>query len=62
MQSGICTHEYLLGVEQVCEVIEGLEAQLGRVSTPNERLRAVLHYAQYDAFIDPQDAVGLRGR
>lgn len=52
--------EYLLGIEQVCEVVEGLEAQLGRVATPNERLRAVLHYAQHDAFIDPQDAVGVR--
>ena len=50
-------NEYLLGIEQVCEVVEGLEAQLGRVATPGERLRAVLHYAQHDAFIDPRDAV-----
>lgn len=49
--------EYLLGIEQVREVVEGLEAQLGRVATPSERLRAVLHYALNDAFIDPRDAV-----
>ena len=52
-------NEYLLGIEQVREVVEGLEAQLGRVTNPNERLRAVLHYALNDAFIDPQDAVGI---
>jgi hypothetical protein len=52
-------NEYLLGIEQVCEVVEGLEAQLGRATTPKERLRAVLHYALNDAFIDPRDAVGI---
>ena len=46
---------YLLGIEQVRDVIEGLEAQLGRVPTASERLRAVLYYATYDAFIDPRD-------
>jgi hypothetical protein len=46
---------YLLGIEQVRDVLEGLEAQLGRVPTASERLRAVLHYATYDAFIDPRD-------
>ncbi len=50
-------NEYLLGIEQVREVVEGLEAQLGRVATPNERLKAVLHYALNDAFIDPRDAI-----
>jgi len=46
--------EYLLGIEQVRDVIEGLEQQIGRSSTQSERLRAVLHYARYDAFIDPR--------
>jgi hypothetical protein len=44
---------YLLGMEQVRDVIEGLEAQLGRRATPDERLRAILYFAEYDAFIDP---------
>lgn len=50
--------EYFLGIEQVRDVVEGLEAQLGRAATPDERLRAVVHYALNDAFIDPRDAVG----
>ena|ERR1700678_4695385 len=49
--------EYLLGIEQVRDVIEGLQAQLGRPPTPQERLRAVIYYARHDAFIDPRDAV-----
>jgi hypothetical protein len=49
--------EYFLGIEQIRDVIDGLEAQLGRVATPLERLRAAIHYARYDAFIDPRDAV-----
>jgi hypothetical protein len=49
---------YLLGIEQLRDVVEGLEAQLARRTTPSERLRAVLHYARHDAFIDPRDAVG----
>lgn len=49
---------YLLGIEQVRDAIEGLEAQLGRVTAPIERLRAVVYYAQHDAFIDPSEAIG----
>jgi hypothetical protein len=45
--------EYLLGIEQVRDVIEGLERELGRQATPKERLRAVVHFARYDAFIEP---------
>jgi hypothetical protein len=45
--------EYLLGIEQIRDVVDGLQQQLGRAPTPDERLRAVLHYARYDAFIDP---------
>ena len=44
---------YFLGIEQVRDVIEGLEEQLKRPATPIERLRSVVHYARYDAFIDP---------
>ncbi|MEO7591497.1 MAG: hypothetical protein ABI134_09820 [Byssovorax sp.] len=50
--------EYLLGIEQIRDVVEGLQDQLGRPPTLEERLRAVIHYARYDAFIDPKDAVG----
>jgi len=49
---------YLLGIEQVRDVVEGLERQLGRAATPVERLRAIVHFARHDAFIDPRDAVG----
>jgi hypothetical protein len=48
---------YFLGIEQVRDVIEGLEAQLGRPATPIERLKATLHYARHDAFIDPAAVV-----
>jgi hypothetical protein len=50
--------QYLLGIEQVRDVVQGLERQLGRATTPDERLRAVLHFARHDAFIEPDDAVG----
>jgi hypothetical protein len=48
-------HEYWLGIEQVRGVVEGLQNQLERQTTPDERLRAVAHYAKFDAFIDPKD-------
>ena len=51
------SHEYLLGIEQIRDVVEGLEAQLLRVATPEERLRAITHYAVFDAFIDPRKAI-----
>lgn len=44
---------YLLGIEQVRDVVVGLELQLNRASTLAERLKAVAHYAKADAFIDP---------
>lgn len=50
-------HEYWLGIEQVRDVVEGLEAQLGRTATPSERLRAVDHYAHYDAFMDAASVI-----
>jgi len=50
--------QYLLGIEQIRDVIVGLEFHLRRTATPTERLRAVTHYARFDAFIDPKDAVG----
>jgi hypothetical protein len=46
---------YFLGIEQIRDVIEGHEAQLGRPLTPIERLKATVHYARYDAFIDPAE-------
>lgn len=48
---------YLLGIEQIRDVVEGLQNQLARTATPIERLRAVAHYAKFDAFIDPRDAI-----
>jgi hypothetical protein len=48
--------EYLLGIEQVRDVIEGLETQLGRPADLEERLRAVVHYARRDAFLDPKSS------
>jgi hypothetical protein len=50
--------QYLLGIEQVRDAIIALEIHLRRTATPIERLRAVLHYARFDAFIDPNDAAG----
>jgi hypothetical protein len=49
---------YFLGIEQVRDVVEGLEGQLGRAATPSERLRAAVLYARHDAFIDPGEASG----
>ncbi|MDC0679023.1 DUF7716 domain-containing protein [Sorangium atrum] len=46
--------EYVLSFEQVGDAIVGLEAQLRRETSAEERLAAVLHYARHDAFIDPQ--------
>ncbi|WP_437949415.1 hypothetical protein WME98_00575 [Sorangium sp. So ce296] len=46
--------EYILSFEQVRDAIVGLEAQLRRETSAEERLAAVLHYARHDAFIDPQ--------
>jgi hypothetical protein len=48
--------QYLLGIEQVRDAVEGLKSQLGRTPTPSECLRAVIHFARHDAFIDPRDA------
>jgi hypothetical protein len=40
---------YFLGIEQIRDVIEDLEAYLKRSLTPIERLKATVHYARYDA-------------
>ena len=46
---------YWLGIEQVRNVVEGLQGQLKRQATLDERLKAVAHYAKFDAFIDPDN-------
>ena len=46
---------YFLEISVMREVIEGLEAQIGRAPTLEERAMAVRHYAEYDAYIDPAD-------
>lgn len=51
---------YLLGIEQVRDVILGLESQIGREATMPERLYAVAYYARYDAFINPMELVGSK--
>jgi len=48
-------YECLLGMEKVGDVVESLEYAFVRQATIEERLRAVLHYAEYDAFIDPDE-------
>ncbi|XYH94297.1 hypothetical protein ACMHYB_41645 [Sorangium sp. So ce1128] len=49
--------EGFIGLEQLRDAVEGLEAHRGRATTPGERLRAAIHYARYDAFIDPSAAL-----
>jgi prophage tail gpP-like protein len=49
--------EYWLGIEQVRDVIEGLQDQLARRATPEERLKAVAHYAKFDALRPLQSVV-----
>lgn len=46
---------YLLGIEQVRDVVDGLASELGRSPTMTERLVAMLHYADHDATIDAAD-------
>ena len=57
----VCDLEYFLGFEQVRDQIEGLEHYFGRSTTPEERLIAVLHYAEFDAPLDPEE-VAARSR
>ena len=45
--------EYWLGIEQVRDVVEGMQSQMKRQLQLEERLKATAHYARYDAFIDP---------
>jgi hypothetical protein len=52
--------EYLLSFEQVRDVVEGLEQHIGRTTSLEERLAAILHYAEYDAFIDPANLAQIR--
>lgn len=49
--------EGFIGLEQLRDAVEGLEAQLGRATTPGERLRAAIHYTRHDTFIDPSAAL-----
>ena len=46
---------YLLGIEQIRDVLAGLETQLGRAPSLTERLKAIAHFVQYDAFIPLSD-------
>jgi hypothetical protein len=45
-------YRYLLEVGVMQEVLEGLEGQLSKKPTPPQSLRAVLYYAEHDAFPD----------
>ena len=44
---------YFLGIEQLRDVVVGLEQQLGRRTSLEERLKAAIYYANNDAFINP---------
>ena len=46
--------KYFLEVSVMREVIEGLETQLNRSATIEESVKAIRHYAIYDAYIDPE--------
>lgn len=50
---------YFLEMEIALEVVDQYEAicksELGRTMTPLERLNAVRHYAEHDAYIDERD-------
>jgi len=54
----VALHESLagcqLGIEQVRDVLTGLET-LGREPSLTERLRAIAHFVRYDAFIPLSD-------
>ena len=52
--------QYLLSFEQVRDIIVGIEQYAGRPTTLEERLTAVLHYAEHDAFPDPNELFGGR--
>ncbi len=47
-------YRYLLGAGDMCEVVDGLRGVLGGEPTPSQALRAVLYYAEYDAYPDPE--------
>lgn len=42
-----------MGVEQIGDVLEALDEMLERNATNDERLKAVVHYAEHDSFIEP---------
>ena len=45
-------YRYLLETGVMVEVIDGMRAQLQSEPTPPQRLRAILYYAEHDAFPD----------
>lgn len=47
-------YRYLLEAGSMCEVVDGLRGVLGREPTSSQALRAVLYYAEYDAYPDPE--------
>ena len=47
--------DYWLGIEQLRDVVVGIQSQMKRQLQLEERLKAVAHYAKHDAFIDPRD-------
>lgn len=48
-------HRYLLEVGVIRDVLDGLQQQLAEPPTPSQALRAVLYYAEHDAFPDLSD-------
>ena len=51
-EADVAGHRYLLEVETMQEVLEGLEQQLSKKPTPPQALRAILYYAEHDAYPD----------
>lgn len=49
---------YLIGIEQIRDIVEGLTEFFGAEPTSDEAVRSVLYYAENDAFLDPSE---LRG-
>jgi hypothetical protein len=45
-------YRYLLETGVMVEVIDGMRSQLQAEPTPPQRLRAILYYAEHDAFPD----------
>ncbi len=51
-------YRYLLEAGAIAEVLEGLSNLLGTAPTAEQGLRAILHYAEHDAFPELEVVMG----